>query len=132
MNSLPRPPTTLKNSLTKISLISQLIPKAGMLNEKQTEYIKHICEAAGNMDRLVQNLLELAKIDAGGPELKLETVNVNELVSETVEEFRLQAKAREQEMQFEKAKGEPEVQGDLLSTAQALRNLVSNAHQIHN
>jgi signal transduction histidine kinase len=117
----------LKNPLTKITLMSQLIPKVGTLNEKQTEYIKHICETAGDMDRLVQNLLELAKIDTDSPKLKRETVNVNELASGITEEFQLQAKAREQEMQFEKAKDEPEVRGDLLQLQQALRNLVSNA-----
>ena len=69
----------LKNTLTKITLMSQLVPKLGPLNEKQTEYLQNISHTAANMDKLVQNMLELAKIDADGLELKRTSVNVNQL-----------------------------------------------------
>jgi signal transduction histidine kinase/DNA-binding response OmpR family regulator len=117
----------LKNPLTKIRLISQLVPRAGTLNEKQTEYIKNIYETAGNMDRLMPNLLELAKIEAGCLEFRRETLKVNELAFEITMEFRLQADAREQTLLLEKAQDEPRVDGDVFQLQQALRNLVNNA-----
>ncbi|MGB8213818.1 MAG: response regulator [Anaerolineales bacterium] len=118
---------SMKNTLTKITLMSQLIPKLGTLNKKQSDYIRNISETAIDMDRLVQNMLALAKIDAGGLELKREPVKINDLVSRIAEEFQVQAKAREQELQFEPAEAEPEIQGDSFQLEQALRNLVSNA-----
>lgn len=116
-----------KNTLTKITLMSQIIPKLGPLNQKQTEYIQHIHETTINMDKLVQDLLELAKIDTGGLDLKRETVQVNKLASEIAEVFQLQAKARRQTLRFEKANGAPEIQGDLFQLQKVLRNLVNNA-----
>ena len=118
----------MKNTLTKITLMSQLIPKLGTLNKKQSDYIRNISETAIDMDRLVQNMLALAKIDAGGLELKREPVKINDLVSRIAEEFQVQAKAREQELQFEQpAEAELDIEGDLFQLEQALRNLVSNA-----
>ena len=118
---------SLKNPLTKIMLFSQLIPKLGSLNEKQADYIQHICETVGYMDTLVLNLLELARIDSGDLEFKRETVKMNELASDIVEEFQLQAKTREQALHLEKAQGEPEVLGERHQLQQVLRNLASNA-----
>src|SRR5271157_389808 len=116
-----------KNTLTKITLMSQIIPKLGTLNEKQAEYIRHIYETTINMDKLLQDLLELAKIDAGGLELSRETIQVNKLASEITEVFQSRAKAREQRLYFEKAHEAPEIQGDLFQLQKVLRNLVCNA-----
>ncbi len=117
----------LKNTLTKIALMSQLIPKLGSLNEKQAEYLANISHSAANMDKFVQNMLELARIDADGLELKCSSINVNQLVSGIVEEFQVQAKAAEQSLQFEPADEQPVIQADQFQMQQALRNLVSNA-----
>jgi signal transduction histidine kinase len=117
----------LKNTLTKITLMSQLIPRLGRLNEKQTEYIEDISETAGAMDRLVQNLLELARADAGSLESKRAPVQVNELVSEIAQEFQVQANARQQSLLLKTAIEQPVIQGDPIKLQQALRNLMSNA-----
>jgi signal transduction histidine kinase len=118
---------SLKNPLAKIILYSELIPKTGKLNEKQAEYIHQICENVGSMDKLVQNMLQMSKIDAKGPKLASETVNVNELASGIIQEFLVQANAKDQTLQIEKAKEQPEIQGDLVQLQQMLRNLVNNA-----
>ena len=117
----------LKNTLTKITLMSQLIPKLGKLNEKQKEYLNNINETTSAMDRLVQNLLELAKIDAGGLEQKFESVKVDQLIDEVVQEFQVQAKDKRQILQTETTKGGLEIKADFSQLRVALRNLISNA-----
>ena len=91
----------LKNTLTKITLMSQLVPKLGPLNEKQTEYIANISETATAMDKLVQNLLNWPGSMQASLESKRAPVNVNELTSAIAQEFQLQANARQQTLQLE-------------------------------
>ena len=116
----------LKNPIGIIAGFSDLLSKVGPLNETQVGYIGHIHAAAQNMNELVQNLLELAKIDMG-MELKQETLDVNTFVSSILDEFQLQLKTKEQKLLIEKIADHPMVQGDALQLKQALRNLVGNA-----
>jgi signal transduction histidine kinase len=99
---------------------------AGPLDERQMEFVQRIQSAAEHMRGLVQNLLNLAKMDLGMV-LGQESVDVNALVSEIADEFQPQAEAKEQTLGIKKAKGQPKVQGDPLQLQQTLRNLVSNA-----
>ncbi len=116
----------LKNPIMAIAGFSQLIPKMGPLDQKQLEFVERIQAAAGHMQELVQNLLDLAKMDMG-VEFKTENVDLNAVVAEIADEFQLQAEAKGQTLCLKKAKGQPEVQGDALQLRQALRNLVGNA-----
>ena len=109
-----------------ISGFSQLIPKVGPLDQKQLEFVERIQAAAEHMQELVQNLLDLAKIDMG-VEPRQETVDISALIVEIMDEFQPQAEAKEQTLRLKKAKGQPKVQGDTLQLRQALRNLVGNA-----
>ncbi|MFZ5822670.1 MAG: response regulator [Chloroflexota bacterium] len=116
----------LKNPIGVITGFADLLPKAGPLTETQADFVRHIHTAALNMNELVQNLLELAKIDIG-LELKKETLDLTMLVSEVVDEFQPQARAKKQELTLKKAGSRLQVQGDALPLKQALRNLVGNA-----
>ena len=116
----------LKNPITTILGFSDLISKAGPLNENQLEFANRIHSAAENMSELVQNLLELARMDAG-VEGKRETVDLNELMSEVKDEFELQAQIKKQSLTFQRFAGQSALQGDPFQLKQALRNLVGNA-----
>jgi len=116
----------LKNPISAIAGFSDLIPKAGPLTDSQADFVHHIHTAALNMNELVQNLLDLAKIDIG-LDFKREKVKLNALVSEVVDEFQPQAQAKKQNLTLQKTGGRLQVQGDALQLKQALRNLVGNA-----
>jgi two-component system phosphate regulon sensor histidine kinase PhoR len=116
----------LRNPITTISGFAQLLSQAGPLNERQEDFAQRIQAAAGHMRELVQNLLDLAKMDMG-LELKQESLDVNALLAEIADEFQPQAEAKEQSLSLKKAKGKLEVRGDMLQLQQALRNLVGNA-----
>jgi signal transduction histidine kinase/CheY-like chemotaxis protein len=116
----------LKNPITSILGFSEIIAKAGPLNETQLGFARHMHTAAENMRQLVQDLLDLAKVDMNY-ELKKEALDLNTLVAETVDEFQLQAETKQQCIQIEKAQTQPVVQGDPLQLRQAMRNLVGNA-----
>jgi len=116
----------LKNPITTIAGFSQLLSQAGPLNERQVDFAERIQAAAGHMRELVQNLLDLAKMDMD-LELKQENVDVNTLLTEISDEFQPQAEVKEQVLHLEMPKDRFEVLGDALQLQQALRNLVGNA-----
>jgi signal transduction histidine kinase len=118
----------LKNPIAVISGFSDLLPKVGPLNETQAGFVEHIHSAASNMNELVQNLLELAKIDMG-LNLKKETVDINSLVSEIKDEFQPQMDAKGQKLLLKESANQPKVQADLLQLKQAIRNLLGNANK---
>jgi signal transduction histidine kinase/DNA-binding response OmpR family regulator len=116
----------LKNPIMAISGFSQLLPAAGPLNEQQQEFVQRIIFSANNMRQLVENMLDLAKIDAG-IELKREAVDINALVADIAHEFEPQAEAKEQALTLKTADGGCWVYGDSFQLKQAVRNLVGNA-----
>ena len=118
---------SLKNPLTKIKLIAGMIGKTGPLNEKQIEYVKVVNGAADAMDRVIQNMLELVRLDSDNPDLVRETVSMNQIVSGITAEFQKEAGARELSLKMESDRNEPQVMGVPFLLQQALRNLVSNA-----
>ncbi|HEX5807863.1 MAG TPA: response regulator, partial [Anaerolineales bacterium] len=71
----------LQNPIMAISGFSQLLPVAGPLNSQQQEFSQRIYATAENMRELVENMLDLAKMDSS-VELRRETVDVNNLLLE--------------------------------------------------
>jgi signal transduction histidine kinase len=96
------------------------------LNEQQVEFVQRIQSASATMNELVQNLLDLAKMDAG-MELKKEIVNIHELLAEVVDEFGPQTQAKNQTLTLSKSESQLQVQAEPFQLKQALRNLVGNA-----
>lgn len=78
------------------------------------------------MIRLVNNLLSLARMDAGQVKLKYEAIDLSELTSEVIERMQPLAKAQGVDLQVGDL---PEImlQGDRATLAQMLSNLVENA-----
>lgn len=52
----------------------------GQLNEKQAEYVNDILESGRHLLSLINDVLDLSKIEAGKEELELSTVNIKELL----------------------------------------------------
>jgi signal transduction histidine kinase len=116
----------LRNPLTSIKGYSVLIQQAGQLNDNQIDFAKRIQHAAQHMTELVENMLDLAKMDLGA-EQKQEALDVSSVLYELADEFQPQAKTKGQVLQLEHVESNSKVQGDALKIRQALRNLIGNA-----
>jgi signal transduction histidine kinase len=116
----------LRNPIASIEGFSCLIEQAGPLNKSQGEFVKRIQTSAEGMIELVENMLDLAKMDLGA-EPKHEIIKVSHLLSEIADEFQPQAQAKSQLLTLVKGRNGVTIQGDALQLRQALRNLVSNA-----
>lgn len=116
----------LKNPITTVIGFSNLLGKVGPLNEQQADFLTRIELAARHMNELVLNLLELARIDMGVA-LRSAPVDLSELTSRVIEDFRSQAKAKGQTLAVTTATERVEIRGDGIRLQQVLGNLVSNA-----
>jgi CheY-like chemotaxis protein len=116
----------LRNPITSIRGYSQLIQHAGPLSDNQRDFVQRIQHASSHMTELVENMLDLAKMDLSA-EPEHELLNVAHLLWEIADEFQPHAEAKRQLLTVEKTEDSSRVRGDALQLRQALRNLVGNA-----
>ena len=116
----------LKNPITSISGFSHLIKQAGPLNDTQLDFVQRIHHAAATMGELVENMMDLARMDMHA-ESKNEELDLAHLLWEIADEFQPQAEAKRQLLTLDKTVPGSKVQGDALQLRQALRNLIGNA-----
>lgn len=121
----------LRSPLAMMRGYATMLQMLGDLNEQQKGYVKKIISGVDNMDRMVNNLLDLRRIETGiGLQIqKVSAVDVINLVFKTLQPQATQKKIQlEQKIQFEKSHQQAiiiEADPDLLK--QALYNLVENA-----
>jgi two-component system phosphate regulon sensor histidine kinase PhoR len=116
----------LRNPLTSIKGYSQLMQAMGPLNENQVDFVKRIQHGAEHMAELIENMLDLAKMDMGTP-LKTEKIDVITTLTDLADEFKPQAQAKNQMLSVIGTDCNFKIQGDALKIRQALRNLIGNA-----
>ena len=116
----------LKNPITSIAGYSELLAQAGPLNDTQANFVCRIQTASQTMSELVQNLVQLAKMDLQSAQ-KHEPVEMGALLANIADEFAPQATAKGQKLHFNPLTVLTQVNGDPLQLKQLLRNLVGNA-----
>lgn len=80
----------LRQPLTMISGYATMIQMVGEINEQQRSYLQKITSGLDTMNRMVNNILDMGRIEAG-TRLKLEKVDVGKLITQVVDEFAPQA-----------------------------------------
>jgi signal transduction histidine kinase len=97
------------------------------LSEKQLEIAKTIRQSQETMTRLVNDLLDVVRIDQGRMILSKEKVNLLEIIDAVVEDNRILAKSNNVEINVIKPDSLPEIIGDKKRIAVVVDNLLSNA-----
>jgi signal transduction histidine kinase len=119
----------MKTPLTSIQGFSQaIVDGTADTPEAQHQAAAIIYSEAGRMHRMVLDLLDLARLDAGTANLKSEPVDVASLLANMEEKFALQAREAGVEIRVQEG-GLPLIPGDGDRLAQVLTNLVDNAIQ---
>lgn len=96
-------------------------------NERYKEYLKDVHASGAHVISLVNDLLDLAKVEAGRLELSFTSVNLNDLVSACFTLLQPQASRDRIVMRTSFAAKLPPVVADERSVRQIVLNLVSNA-----
>jgi signal transduction histidine kinase len=96
-------------------------------NERYKDYLKDIHTSGTHVMSLVNDLLDLSKIEAGKMDLDFVSVDVNRIVSECVSIMQPQASRERVIMRLSLAQRLPHVVADERSLRQIVLNLLSNA-----
>ncbi len=99
--------------------------EAGPLNEKQRRFVHHIRSDSDHLLSLINDVLDLSRIEAGGMAVRTEGLSLQAVISETVNAIRPLAGGKRVTMR-EGQIPDVRVLADLLRVRQILYNLLSN------
>lgn len=116
----------LRAPLTFIRGYASMLPMAGDLTPKQQEYLDKIFTGIEQMTALVENLLNLQRIEAGVG-LEERSCHLGGLLVEAVDGMRARAVAKGLVLRLEATEPAPVIWGDAMLLRQAIANLVDNA-----
>jgi signal transduction histidine kinase len=118
----------LRTPMNAIIGFSQLLlRRQGSLTLKQVDMMERILNNGKHLLTLIDEILDLSKIEAGRLELKLEAFDLVTLVKATTEEIRCLAEEKQLTLQVNTDIQNPNVINDSFRLRQILVNLISNA-----
>lgn len=121
----------LRTPMTSIKGYADLLflGMAGGLTDTQQEFLKIIKSNADRLTALVNDILDISRIETGRMRLTIEPLDLCELVSQAVVSFQEQYRDKGVVLIWEEAVGLPKVRGDATRVTQVLNNLLANAWQ---
>lgn len=100
---------------------------AGPLSETQKEYLTDIWDSGGHLLSLINDILDLSKIEAGKLELKLSEFNLRELIDRSLVMFKEKAMKHSIKVKAEVEEWIENIKADERKIKQVLFNPLSNA-----
>ena len=118
----------LRTPLNAVLGFSELLTEEryGTLNERQQRYVKHIHTGGKHLLSLINDILDLSKIEAGRLQLTIETVRVSISFAEVADTMRPLADKKSQTLLREAPSG-LSLRADPTRFKQILMNLIGNA-----
>ncbi len=118
--------TPLNSSLILAKILSE--NRAGNLSPEQVRYAQTISSAGNDLLTIINDILDLSKIEAGKVELAVETVALSRVLDTLTKTFQPVAQQRGLGFSVSLAPGTPErLETDAQRLGQILKNLISNA-----
>ena len=122
-HELRAPLTTIKGYLSMI-----LDGDVGKVSEKVKEYLDNVYKSSERMIRLVNNMLNVSRIESGRLIMSLEDIQIEEAIGEVVDNFSLEAEGHGLELKYFKPKVKtPRVRVDPDRIREVVANLIGNA-----
>jgi two-component system phosphate regulon sensor histidine kinase PhoR len=117
----------LRTPLTAIRGYVEALSEGDETDEERGRFLEIIARHTQRMERLVKDLLRLARLDAGQETLDLAACDTRALAQAVAADLAPAAAARGQTLEVHIAPGAETVRGDPAKLHDALRNLVANA-----
>lgn len=119
----------LRTPLTSIIGFAEMLDQGyfGVLNERQTDYVHSILTSSNRLMVLINDMLDLAVIEAGALVLDIAPVPIEPMISAVVQMVEEQARARTLQLSQVVEPSVGVVEGDERRLKQVLYNLLSNS-----
>ncbi|MCB2081192.1 MAG: PAS-domain containing protein [Hyphomicrobiales bacterium] len=119
----------LRSPLTSIRGFSEVLLKNyfGTINEKQTEYVRGIFDSSLRLTGLIDNILEIASLDAGKIRLELKEFKLCEAAISIIKLLEEKSRERRVEVLLECNEDVGVIYGDEKRIKQVILNLLDNA-----
>jgi len=119
----------LRTPLNAILGFAELLqdPAFGPFTEKQDRYMGHIHSSGKHLLALINDLLDLSKVEAGKFELRPEAFVLHEALTAALTEIRLQAEAKQLQIELQVDPALTTLTADPVRLKQIVLNLLSNA-----
>ncbi|HXV99285.1 MAG TPA: GAF domain-containing sensor histidine kinase, partial [Anaerolineae bacterium] len=121
----------LKLPMTNIKGYSKLLQMGagGTLTDKQKDFLGVISNNVDRMDRLVKDLLDISRIEAGRIRLQIEDVQMRDVINEVIESSQNQIQSKNLNLKLDVDDDLPELRADYSRMVQIMTNLISNAYK---
>lgn len=119
----------LRTPLNSIIGFSELLQEKafGALNERQTQYVEYVHSSGSHLLQLINNILDLSKIEAGRMDLVKEDFSVMEVLGELLGIIRPLAHEKNIAIESKSVPASPKLRADKAKFKQIMLNLLSNA-----
>lgn len=117
--------TPMTSIIGFVSLI--LDGKTGPINDKQRRSLVRVQHQAKRLADLINDLLDISRIEAGRIQMKQEEISVSEIAKQRIEEISPQADAKSIELRLFAPESLPHIIGDQERIGQVFNNLIGNA-----
>jgi signal transduction histidine kinase len=116
----------LRSPLTSVLGYTELVGRVGSLNQQQTEFMNRIRSSVKNITSLVDDLLDLSRLEAGF-DTRRETIRLENILKLALDTLEGQFRVNNQKLQLEVGEELPELRGNPIRLRQLLDNLLTNA-----
>lgn len=117
----------LRTPLNSIIGFSDVLLASSSLSEKEQRYVRTIQSSGQSLLALINDLLDLAKIESGKMDLQPVEFEIEELIERQTTNIAPLAEKRNIELKWDVAPGVPKLLQDFGKLSQILNNLLSNA-----
>ncbi|HEY3310844.1 MAG TPA: histidine kinase dimerization/phospho-acceptor domain-containing protein, partial [Anaerolineales bacterium] len=116
----------LRSPLTAIVGYVELLDRVGSLNDQQKEFVRHIQNSANNITELINDLLDLGRIEAGF-DARMDDVSLGTILHYTLDNLGRQIADKHQNVIADISPDLPILRGNPLRLRQIIDNLLVNA-----
>jgi signal transduction histidine kinase len=117
----------LRTPLNSILGFSEVLLSGNQLNEKQQRWVRNIQTSGEQLLNLINDILDLAKIEAGKMQLRLEEFSIHDICEGLLSMFRPLAEKKNIDLRGQTDPAVPLLRQDPGKMQQILSNLLSNA-----